>query len=356
MHRARFPRRENRGVNAKERLRSSGYRLLGYESTELRVERYRTSHRDLWEGFIPSSANGNLFQTRRFLEYHPADRFEDHSLLFWRDKTLLAVAPGEAKEEAWSSHRFASHGGLVVPPRLSASSALDLVDALRCYGERQGWRKLFLRFVPDLLAEESFVSLVWALAVFGFSEDSREMTWCVLPQFSSEENLLQAYDESVRRAIKKAQKREFRIEESDDFPAFWALLSRNLRDKFDVGPTHSLAEIESIRARCPGEMRLHGVFHRREMVCGSLVFNLSSNVAHCFYFAQDYAFQGDRPMALLMHHLNGEYVLRQRRKLDYGVFTAEGAKELNLGLSRFKSSFAAAPGIRRRFTWEKEDR
>src|SRR5262245_36071928 len=106
-------------MNAVGQLQALGYRLLGYEPAIVQVERYEPKrHRDLWECFISASANGNLFQTRRFLEYHPDGRFQDHSLLFRHDTDLVAVAAGEAANDAWSSHRFTSHGGIAVRSHL----------------------------------------------------------------------------------------------------------------------------------------------------------------------------------------------------------------------------------------------
>jgi hypothetical protein len=114
-----------------------------------------------------------------------------------------------------------------------------------------------------------------------------------------------------------------------------------------------MAEIESLRLLCPGEIHLHGVDAADgRMIAGTVIFDISPTASHCFYFAQDYAFQHARPMMLLLHCINVEYALRRRRRLNYGVITAGGAKELNLGLSRFKSHFAATPSIRRRFYWE----
>jgi len=327
---------------------------VGYEPVSLRVERYNdNAHRDLWERFIATSANGNLFQTRRFLEYHPAGRFQDHSILFCRDAELIAVAAGEVTNSAWSSHRFTSHGGIAVKSQLSATEALDIVHALISYASEHQWQKLFMRYVPDLLAEDSFTTLVWALSIFGFAEDSRELTWCVMPAFCSEEEMLNAYHDSARRAIKRAQNENLVVRETSDFAGFWRLLTDNLKARFAVAPTHSLGEIARLRALCPGEIRLHGVYNQQQrMLAGSLIFDVSRNGSHCFYFAQDYDFQDRRPMTLLMHRLNIEYTVQHRRKLNYGVITAHGASELNLGLSRFKSQFGALPAIRRRFTWE----
>ncbi len=346
----------NSCLKADEALRGLGYTVLGYQPQELRVERYQSQvHRDLWESFVADSANGNLFSTRRFLEYHPPSRFLDHSLLFWHGQDLFAVAAGETADGAWSSQRFTSHGGLLVRPQLSAAQSLDLVYSLLRYAEKQNWNKLSMRFVPDILAENWFTSLIWALSIFGFSQDSREMTWCALPRFESEDALLKVYHESEFYAIRKALKSGLSVREIEDYPAFYSLLEAGLKDRYEIAPTHSLPELERLRHLCPGEMRLHGVYSAEgTLIGGALIFDVSAHGSHVFYLTQDYAFKLNQTMPLLMHSINVEYSIKRKRKLNYGVFTAHGGEELNVGLSRFKSKFASEPSIRRRFAWERK--
>src|ERR1051325_10852454 len=138
----------------------------------------------------------------------------------------------------------------------------------------------------------------------------------------SSEDLVASYDPSARRGIRRAESEGLRVRESDDWRAFWKLLSANLVEKFNVAPTHSLPEIESLCMRCPGEIRLHAVYTaENRMVAGTVIFDISSRGSHCFYFAQDYAFQRARPMILLLHAINVEYAVERRRRLNYGVIT-----------------------------------
>lgn len=335
-------------------LAAAGYDVLGHESRPVSVDRFVAGRDEsTWEHFLAGSSNGNLFQSRRFLAYHPAGRFEDHSLLFRRHGELLAVAAGEAANHTWSAHRFSSHGGIAVMPGTSPSDALEIVHSLLTYARANGWSRLTMRFVPDAIAEETFLPVVWALSVLGFTQDSREMTWCLLPRFNSAEELLAAYEDGARRAVHKARKQGLLARESTDYGAFWDILADNLKQRHGVAPTHSIEEITRIRSLCPGEVQLHAVHDSAgQMLAGSVVFDVSAHCSHCFYFGQDYSFQSVRPMPLLMHHLNLEYAVKRKRRLNYGVFTAAGGTELNLGLSRFKESFATVPSIRRRFTWE----
>jgi hypothetical protein len=71
---------------------------------------------DSWDNFVGESVNGTIFHTRRFLSYHPEERFRDESLVFRRAAKILVVAGGArtwtAGATAWS-HRGASYGGFV---------------------------------------------------------------------------------------------------------------------------------------------------------------------------------------------------------------------------------------------------
>jgi hypothetical protein len=338
-----------------ESLERLGYRVLGYQSHPLEVVRYDPArHAAMWDTFIPRTVNGNLFHTRRFLGYHPPGRFEDHSLLFFDQGNLICVAPGEARDGQWSAHRYSSHGGLAVLPDMRADRCLDIVHGLLTYAVKQGWHRLSMRFAPACLHRGSIEPLLWALEIFGFQEQGKELAWCFMaPAAESEEELLGRYSNGAHYAATKAIKDGLVVRISDDFPAYWALLEGNLRRKFNVGATHSLEEIKRIRELCPGEIALWAVFNRENrMIAGSVIFEVAPNSGHMFYSAQDYTYQALRPTSLLMHELHMEYVVRRKGRLNLGVITAHGAEELNLGLSWFKQSYAAQPFVRRSFSIE----
>jgi hypothetical protein len=70
------------------------------------IQRYTPALRDTWDAFISASRNGTFLLQRGFMDYH-ADRFTDHSLLFFRDEKLIALLPAEEREGT-----LTSHGGL----------------------------------------------------------------------------------------------------------------------------------------------------------------------------------------------------------------------------------------------------
>ena len=47
----------------------------------LKIERYRVLNANQWDKFVHSSNNGTIFHLKQFLNYHPEERFIDHSLV-----------------------------------------------------------------------------------------------------------------------------------------------------------------------------------------------------------------------------------------------------------------------------------
>ena len=343
-------------VSCQAALTQAGYKVLGYQPQPCIVRLFDPArHTGAWDAFVARSINGNLFHTRRFLSYHEEGRFTDCSLLFYRNKKLVAVAPGELAGTQWTSHRFASHGGLVVGPGLRADQALDVVWSLRQYAADHDWTSLDMRFAPDAMCGDDAATLFWALEILGFAESGRELSWCFDPGPASGQPLESACYNGARGAIRQGRRAGLVVRQSEDYATFWKMLQRNLGVRFKTVPTHSLEEIKRICTLCPGEIELWAAFNdQQRMIAGTVVFDLSVSTAHTFYSAQDYRFRGLRPAALLMHHLHEEFVAHRRKRLNLGVITACGATELNLGLSFFKQSFGARPTLRRTYRFSRQ--
>ncbi len=71
-----------------------------------------------WDGFVSSANNGTIFHTRRFLSYHPEERFTDHSIIFNKKGKTISVLPAaeisDNGERYLVSHPGASVGSIVI--------------------------------------------------------------------------------------------------------------------------------------------------------------------------------------------------------------------------------------------------
>ena len=62
------------------------------------IQRYNTIDQSAWDTFVPRGNNGTLFHLRAFLNYHPENRFKDHSLLIKKKGKLFSVFPAAEKK------------------------------------------------------------------------------------------------------------------------------------------------------------------------------------------------------------------------------------------------------------------
>ena len=97
--------------------------------SEIVISRFDPTHLAEWIEFLRSSNDGTLFHDPRFLDYHPAGRFEFEHLLARRGKSLIAVIPGALVRESdgisFTSTAGASVGAPVTRPKMALSEATD---------------------------------------------------------------------------------------------------------------------------------------------------------------------------------------------------------------------------------------
>ena len=81
------------------------------------LKKYYKKNAKQWDDFVKSSSNGTIFHLRQFLTYHINRQFNDNSLLFKKNDSIIAVFPAtkivENGKNILFSHPGASYGGFV---------------------------------------------------------------------------------------------------------------------------------------------------------------------------------------------------------------------------------------------------
>ena len=73
---------------------------------------YRPSKKEEWNTFVDRSRNATFLFHRDFMEYHK-DRFDDQSLLVYKDTGLVAIFPANSKNQIMYSHQGLTYGGFI---------------------------------------------------------------------------------------------------------------------------------------------------------------------------------------------------------------------------------------------------
>lgn len=301
----------------------------------------------LWDKFVSESNNGTIFHTRRFLSYHPAGRFRDASLAFYKGTELYAVFPAvrgnwNGLDTLWS-HRGASYGGFVVRESLSIANAYILVEQLIAYARHEKVQRIVITLPPIIYSQRLSNYIDFALIKHGFQYLKREVSSIV----SLEENIdlnVAKFKQTNRTAFRRAQKLGVIVRESDDYATFYEILKKNLKIRHGVQPTHTLDELITLKNLFPDRIFLFGAFVKEEMVAGVVMFDCNRAVSLAFYISHNEDRQEYRGVNLLFYEIIKRCISQGFKYLDFGIFTVN--MEPNFGLGRFKEGFGSSGILR----------
>ena len=240
------------------------------------IRRYTPELADEWNQFVAESKNGTFLFDRRYMDYH-ADRFNDHSLLFYIGNRLLAVLPAHASDNILYSHNGLTYGGLVMSSRLTVVQTMILFRELNEQLRQEGFRHVCYKCIPWIYHRLSSDEDIYAL----FHECHARI---VARDFATNVFLSgeMRWERVRRRGVVRAQKAGVSVERSDNYAPFWDVLTKNLHTKYGVMPVHTLPEIELLHSRFPQNIQLYQAVKDGE-VLGGVVLYVSHQVVHAQY-------------------------------------------------------------------------
>lgn len=295
-----------------------------------------------WDEFVESSDNGTIFHTRKFLSYHPKNRFKDASLVIKKKNNIFAVLPATIIEKEGkkilSSHQGASYGSFAYVPELNLQESFELIDILQKYAKEQKCNRIQLTLPPVIYQTKLNNYIDFALVKNGFTYLKRELS-SVVQLGVPKEKLLFTYRAEARTALKKAQKMGVEIAECERFEEYYDILKNNLRMRHNVNPTHTLEELLLLKELFPTKIRLWGAFLDSKLIAGVCNFTANSKVVLAFYISHNDDYQEYRPVNLLFYEIMKRYSEEGFKYLDFGIFTVD--MDPNWGLARFKENFGS---------------
>ena len=309
---------------------------------KISIEPYQDSFAEEWDNFVWQANNGTIFHTRRFLNYHPPERFEDHSLIIKKDKRVIALFPATIRYEQHrrilTSHRGASYGGLITNFHVGIRETFDIVENLIHHARDNQFQGIDLTPPPIVYHKRPSHYVDFALVKNGFGYRKREIS-SVIPLTFSEKEVLYTFSAESRRAVRRGVKLGVEVRECEEYEAFYQILKRNLKMRHNVTPTHSLEELLLLKNIFPERIKLFGAFAEERMVAGVVMFICNPQVVLAFYISHNEDFQQYRGVNCLFFEIIKWAIREKYAYLDFGIFTVN--MDPNWGLGRFKESFGA---------------
>jgi Acetyltransferase (GNAT) domain len=297
---------------------------------ELRIKRYESAHKPLWDSFVRQSKNGTFLFCRDYMEYH-ADRFQDFSLLFFEDDKLLALLPANLAANTAVSHGGLTYGGIICDSSMKTSLMLQVFGTLLARLQEDGVTQLIYKAVPHIYHRFPAEEDLYALFVHGAHLFRRDISAAIL----LEQRL--PLSKGRKSEIKKAA--HLSIAESDDYDTFMAIEEEVLRERHNKRPVHSAAELRTLARAFPDHIKLFAAHNGSEML-GGIVMYVDDVVAHAQYIsATPEGKRSGAQDAILNHLINDVY--SGKRYFDFGISTEDDGRYLNPGLQQNKESYGA---------------
>ena len=78
------------------------------------IKNYSDEYELIWDNFVKNEHFGTVYHTRKFINYHPKNRFEDCSIMVYDNNILVCVLPCCKRDEYFFSYTGATYGGPVI--------------------------------------------------------------------------------------------------------------------------------------------------------------------------------------------------------------------------------------------------
>ena len=295
------------------------------------IRRYTPADKQLWDSYVAKARNATFLFRRDYMDYH-ADRFQDHSLLFFVGNHLHSVLPAHEVGEIFCSHRGLTYGGLLMDNDVTTADVLTLFEELNVYLRQQGFRRVLYRAIPwvyhRLPAEEDLYAMFWKCG----ARLQQRMSGTVI---FMDEHLRWRKDH--RRRLRQAQAAGVRVERNASLAEFWPVLNDNLQRKFQAQSVHTLEEIELLKSRFPNEIVQYNAYLGDKIV-GGITFYVMGHVLHGQYSGTtDEGKQTGAMEAIYEQVMYHDFT--HCRYLDFGTSNEEGGRILNEGLIAHKEGY-----------------
>lgn len=307
-----------------------------------------------WDEFIQKkSINGTFLQTRRFLNYHPVDRFVDASYIIRNDKEeIVAVCPAclrtEDDQRILYSHLGSTYGGIIVHEEWY--KAHKLISILECMENR--WREdeidqVVLKQTPSIFARTSQDLMEYCFYYLGYTSHKELNLYVDFDKYSHD--ILCELTRRKRRSVYACEKAGCtwrKVNSVAEIREFHKLLSMTLK-KYGKTPIHTVEELyDFISVRLQKECEIYGIYKENEMIAGSMMFYFhSSQVAHTQYLCADPEYDRISPMSYTYYAMLCEMRKKGFQKVCWGIVTEELGRYLNDGLVDSKEAFGSSYGV-----------
>lgn len=310
--------------------------------SSLSITKYSIEHRQIWNEIVTKSKNGNFLQQRDYMDYH-AHRFDEQSVVVWKQGKAIAVFPSNRVGDNIVSHGGLTYGGLIYGNNLHAAVVLEIFEEISKFYFEINVKSILYKAIPHLFHKYPAEEDLYALHRLGARIYRRDISSAI--RLDSRIKL----SDSRKCTIRKSAKFGVEIREGAFFSDFHELLSQVVA-KFGSEPVHTLDEMLLLKSRFPNNIRLFGAYKDEHLFAGAIVYDFG-HVAHTQYLANSDEGREIGALDFLLARLI-EDTFTSRQYFSFGISTEQNGMYLNEGLIFQKEGFGARGLIQDFYEWD----
>ncbi len=307
------------------------------------IKRYTPADKAVWDRYVAKARNATFLFYRNYMDYH-ADRFTDHSLMFYVGSHLHSILPANIVGSTLYSHQGLTYGGLVMNISVTVADVVQLFRELNEWLRQEGITRVVYKPVPWVYhqhaAEEDLYPLFWICKARIISRDVGTVIFM--------QQHLRWRKDRIRH-LRRAQAEGIVVRRDNNFRAFWPVLETNLVDRHGVRPVHTVEEMELLYSRFPKNIVQYNAYLGDEVLAG-LTFYLSPQVLHGQYCSST-------PLGKKLGAVDAIYDVAMYQDypdyqyLDFGRSTEGDGSILNDGLVAQKEGFGGRANCYDTYEW-----
>lgn len=299
----------------------------------MKVVKYNSEHKNIWNDFIETSKNSHFFFKRDYMDYH-SNRFDDYSLVISDDKNkIIAILPANREGNTLFSHQGLTFGGLVVNDKMTTEIMLEVFNKLKLFLKENNFNKLIYKCIPYIYHLKPAEEDRYALFINDANLFRRDVSSTI------DLNAAVRYSKGRKWSVNKAKKEELKVIESTDYDTFWQLLESVLEAQHGSKPIHSVEEIKSLSISFPKNIKLYLALKDKEILCGAVIYE-NDKIVHTQYLANSLLGRDIGALDFLIDYLiNNNY--KAKNYFDFGISNEQQGRILNTGLVAQKEGFGA---------------
>lgn len=294
---------------------------------------YSNEKKAEWDSFVESCKTPLFFFKRDFIEYH-ADRFNDSSLMFYKDNVLVSVLPASNDNEILVSHGGLTYGGMLLSIKVRAEVVSEIFSILVEKAVELGFKKLIYKATPHIFHKHGAQEDMYFL----FNKLEGKIYRRDLSSYISLANRIKL-SKGRKWLTARAKKLGLEVTESSSWDSFHELLS-NVLDKHGVKPVHTAKELKYLADLFPNNIELKVVEPEGVMIAAALLFKFDG-VVHTQYLAANDQGRESGALDFLIENSIKESQEKGFTYFSFGTSTEQQGKVLNVGLAAQKESFGA---------------